>query len=243
MTRRDTQVDTLMRRRLFASALSRWGTSLVVGAVVALVAGFLGGWVWAVLWGFAVQGTVATLLVWMVQWPATADQTQAHARRDTFSPRMDELVLVLTVLCGVGATLVLGLVGSGPGQLGAAGLALTAVLMQWFSLHGMYSARYAFEYYDDGPGTAERMAGVAGAPPATREPGGIDFNDPEPPCYRDFMYFSYNLGMTYQVSDTNVTSSSVRAVVLRHCLLSYLFALVILATTVNLVTGIFAAGG
>ena len=66
----------------------------------------------------------------------------------------------------------------------------------------------------------------------------IDFNSDDPPSYRDFLYFSYNLGMTYQVSDTSVSSPLVRAIVLRHCLLSYVFGTVVLATTINLVTGI-----
>jgi uncharacterized membrane protein len=47
--------------------------------------------------------------------------------------------------------------------------------------------------------------------------------------------------MTYQVSDTSVASTRIRAIVLRHCLLSYIFGTVILATTVNLVVGIVAA--
>lgn len=75
---------------------------------------------------------------------------------------------------------------------------------------------------------------VTGVDPA----GGIDFNGHERPAYRDFFYFSYNLGMTYQVSDTSVSSSAIRSVVLRHCLLSYIFGTVILAATINLVAGI-----
>ncbi len=43
-----------------------------------------------------------------------------------------------------------------------------------------------------------------------------DFNSEQLPEYRDFFYFSYNLGMTYQVSDTNVSSTRIRSVVLRH---------------------------
>ncbi|MCG8656508.1 DUF1345 domain-containing protein [Yimella sp. NH-Cas1] len=72
----------------------------------------------------------------------------------------------------------------------------------------------------------------------TGKPGGIDFNQDEPPAYRDFFYFSYNLGMTYQVSDTDVFSTDIRSVVLRHSLLSYLFGTVILAATINLVAGL-----
>jgi uncharacterized membrane protein len=83
----------------------------------------------------------------------------------------------------------------------------------------MYAARYAYLYY---------------GPPQ----GGIDFNSDDPPAYRDFLYFSYNLGMTYQVSDTAVSDSEIRAVVLRHTLLSYVFGAVVLASTINLVAGI-----
>lgn len=44
--------------------------------------------------------------------------------------------------------------------------------------------------------------------------------------------------MTYQVSDTNVSDPTIRSVVLRHCLLSYIFGTGILATAINLVIGI-----
>ena len=68
---------------------------------------------------------------------------------------------------------------------------------------------------------------------------GIDFNEEAfEPAFRDFFYFSYNLGMTYQVSDTAVTSPAIRAVVLRHTLLSYVFGAVVLASTINLVAGL-----
>lgn len=92
--------------------------------------------------------------------------------------------------------------------------------MAWPALHLMYASRYASLYYLKTGGE-------------TASSGGIDFNSGEPPDHRDFLYLSYNLGMTYQVSDTNVTSSAIRAVVLRHCLLSYLFGTSILATTIT----------
>ena len=49
------------------------------------------------------------------------------------------------------------------------------------------------------------------------------------------------LGMTYQVSDTDVSSTAIRSVVLRHCLLSYLFGTVILAAPANLVAGLLTS--
>ena len=67
---------------------------------------------------------------------------------------------------------------------------------------------------------------------------GIDFNQDEPPRYADFAYLSFTLGMTYQVSDTNITNHAIRSTVLRHTLLSFVFGSVILATTINLVAGL-----
>ena len=97
--------------------------------------------------------------------------------------------------------------------------ALAGVFMAWAGLHLMYAARYAYLYY-------------------TPAAGGIDFNKPNyRPAFRDFLYFSYNLGMTYQVSDTSVSDPTIRAVAMRHCLLSYIFGTGILATTINLIAG------
>lgn len=55
-------------------------------------------------------------------------------------------------------------------------------------------------------------------------------------------YVAFTLGMTYQVSDTNLSSGEIRRTALVHCLLSYVFGTVVLATTVNVVIGLAAAG-
>jgi uncharacterized membrane protein len=68
--------------------------------------------------------------------------------------------------------------------------------------------------------------------------GGIDFNQKDPPRFADFAYLAFTLGMTYQVSDTNLQSAQIRAAALRHGLLSFVFGSMILATTVNLVAGL-----
>ena len=68
--------------------------------------------------------------------------------------------------------------------------------------------------------------------------GGIDFNQHAPPRYSDFAYLAFTIGMTFQVSDTNLQTAEIRATALRHALLSYLLGAVILATTINLVSGL-----
>jgi uncharacterized membrane protein len=70
------------------------------------------------------------------------------------------------------------------------------------------------------------------------DPGGINFHDPEPPRFRDFAYLAFTVGMTYQVSDTEIGLASIRATVLRHALVSYLLGAVVLAVTINLIAGL-----
>ncbi|MFF8649432.1 DUF1345 domain-containing protein [Streptomyces griseoluteus] len=203
------------------SAVPRLGGSLAVGAVVGLVVGLTGHPApLAILSGIAAVGTVFVVTGWTVLWPMDAETTRADARREDFRPAVDELVVVGVSLCGLGG-IVLMLVAhrSGADTGAAAAIALLGVLMAWAALHLMYTTRYAYLYY--GPAR-----------------GGIDFYSELKPAYADFFYFSYNLGMTYQVSDTSVSHPLIRAVALRHCLLSYLFGISVLATTINLVAGV-----
>jgi uncharacterized membrane protein len=68
--------------------------------------------------------------------------------------------------------------------------------------------------------------------------GGINFNQQAPPCYSDFAYLAFTIGMTFQVSDTDLQTAEIRATALRQALLSYLLGAVILATTINLASGL-----
>jgi uncharacterized membrane protein len=68
----------------------------------------------------------------------------------------------------------------------------------------------------------------------------IDFNAADPPTYLDFAYLSFTIGMTFQVSDTSITTRPVRRIALRHALLSYLFGAVILAVAINLVASLLS---
>ncbi|MFD3506705.1 DUF1345 domain-containing protein [Nocardia sp. NPDC058666] len=208
-----------MSKRLLLSAVFRLVGSVIVGVIVGLVVGLGHEAPLGILAGIASAATVFVIAGWIVLWPMSPEETKKLARREDFQPFIEELSVVAAALSGlVGIVVVLVLRHSNATNIAAA-VALGGVFMAWGSVHLMYAARYAYIYYE--------------APT-----GGIDFNISEDPDYRDFFYFSYNLGMTYQVSDTNVSNETIRAVVLRHCLLSYIFGTVILATTINLVAGL-----
>jgi uncharacterized membrane protein len=112
--------------------------------------------------------------------------------------------------------------GSTQDLLAATGVA--TVVISWLVVHSVFTLRYAMLYY-------------------TGNDGGVNFNQAMPPRYSDFAYLSFTVGMTFQVSDTNLERPAIRATVLRHALLSYLFGAVILATTINLVAGLASSGG
>jgi len=119
----------------------------------------------------------------------------------------------------LGGVAVLFLASTKKDDLLAAGLGVLSVAASWVIVHTVYTLRYAAEYYGD-------------------PIGGIDFNQKAAPDYGDFAYVGFTLGMTYQVSDTTISSSRIRRIVLQHALLSYLLGAVVVATTVNLVIAV-----
>jgi uncharacterized membrane protein len=113
-----------------------------------------------------------------------------------------------------------------PAALGARlALAGLTVVTSWMLTHVMFALHYAHHYYGDGPA------------PGDDDRGGLAFPGEEQPDYWDFLYFSFVVGMTCQVSDVQVTSPAMRRITLLHGVLSFFFNTVILALSVNLLAG------
>ncbi len=99
---------------------------------------------------------------------------------------------------------------------------VTATLVSsWLVTHVAFALRYAHEYY---------AAAVDGGP----VDGGLQFPSEAEPDYWDFTYFAFVLGMTFQVSDVQITSRKLRRLATVHGLLGFVFNTVIVALTVNL---------
>jgi len=212
-----------MRRHLTAMRIV---TMLTAGTIAAIVTGALGSWQFAATVGWAVAALVYTASVWGATLRFDAAQTREHASREDPERGVgDTLVLLLSVasLVSVGFVLVAASDAQGAARAATAALAVVSVALSWILLHTLYALRYARLYYAGG-------ADSGGA--------GIDFNQTEDPRYTDFAYLSFTLGMTYQVSDTSITTHTIRSAALGHALLSFLFGSVILATTINLIAGL-----
>jgi uncharacterized membrane protein len=101
------------------------------------------------------------------------------------------------------------------------GLVVVTLLLSWLSTHTMFALRYAHEYYSTPRGADDVEKG-------------LQFPGDQPPDYWDFLYFALVLGMTFQVSDVQITSRKLRRLATVHGFLSFMFSTVVLALTVNL---------
>lgn len=206
-----------MSDRSSISGANRFWISLATGLAVGAIAGALSDH-WPVGLLTVVIVTAGLSVVWAlaVLWPMDPDQTREHASDADVKGDVGDLVLVLILAASLASIGILLASANNADKARYAGMSLVAILAVWALLHTMYAARYARIYYQS-------------------EPRDIDFNSDVPPRYVDFYYFSFNLGMTYQVSDTDVTTSQLRSEVLKHCLFSYIYGTVIIACTINLV--------
>jgi uncharacterized membrane protein len=105
-------------------------------------------------------------------------------------------------------------------------LALSCMVLSWILLHTIYTLRYAHMYYADDKTDADNHA------------GGLLFPGETHPDFIDFAYFSFILGMTFQVSDVSISSRRVRRLALWHSLLSFAYNAIIIALTVNVIAGL-----
>jgi len=133
------------------------------------------------------------------------------------------LVLVLTVVAAVTslAAIVIELGATRTANVNdrlALLLAASTALLSWGLIHTIFAFHYAHRFYR-GPGT---------------QGSGLSFPQSEHPNYWDFVYFSFVIGMTFQVSDVQVTTTQLRRVVAAHGVVSFFFSVAILALTVNL---------
>ena len=167
------------------------------------------------------------VLCWLfLSSPLTRMAANAEAQQD------GEWVLFFLVLAGVSISFV-AILGEF-GNMKDAALAVKdkkvafvggTLVVSWLLTQAVFALRYAHEFYAQG----DKPGSVA---------GGLDFPKEETPDYWDFFYFSIVLGMTFQVSDVQITSRTLRRLATLHGLLGFLFNTVIIALTVNLASGV-----
>jgi uncharacterized membrane protein len=199
------------------------GRRLVVAAVIGLLVG-VGmavpfGWEFGPVVTWLVASTLYLTWTWLAIGRMDAATTKRRATREDPTVGAAHLILLLSSVASLGGVALLLVASNRSEDLPAAVLGVLSVAASWVTIHSVYTLGYAALYYS---GTE----------------GGIDFNQTQPPKYSDFAYVGFTLGMTYQVSDTTISDSRIRAMVLRQALISYLLGAIVIATTVNLVIAI-----
>lgn len=105
-------------------------------------------------------------------------------------------------------------------------LSLGSVVCAWCLVHTLFIFRYTHLFYNsDTEGGNTRGKG-------------LEFPNEKTPDYLDFAYFSFVLGMTFQVSDVEISSRRIRRLALLHSLISFIFNTVILALSINIISGL-----
>jgi uncharacterized membrane protein len=102
-------------------------------------------------------------------------------------------------------------------------LLVATLVLAWLFSNTIYALHYAHLFYS-------RTGGGGDA-------GGIEIPHAKEPDYWDFVYFSFTLGMTFQTSDSQITSARIRRVVIGHCLAAFVFNIGVLAFSINVLGG------
>jgi uncharacterized membrane protein len=193
----------------------------VPGVAAGVVIGLLGPVAVAPLIGWDISAATFLVSTWLTLHGLDGPATKQHAVRDDPTRASADLTVLIASsasLIAVGFLIIRASDAHGSAQVLQAALAVGSVVMSWLVVHTTYMLRYAVIYHGAG--------------------AGVDFNQDAPPRYTDFAYLAFTIGMTYQVSDTSLTSSAMRQNALRHALLSYLYGTFIIAATINLIAGL-----
>jgi uncharacterized membrane protein len=208
--------------RMPPNAHVRLEVAVLLGAATAVLVALFGPWQAAPAAGWGVAAGCYVLWAFVAVWRFDAEDTARFAMQEDPSRAVADVLLLsanVSSLAAVALMLVKAGDSHGVAKTALIGSSVASVIVSWVLVHTIFTLHYASLYYQD-------------------PTGGIDFNEASLPCYSDFAYLAFTIGMTFQVSDTNLTTKEIRATALRHALLSFLFGAVIVATTINLIAGL-----
>jgi uncharacterized membrane protein len=200
-------------------------------ALACVAAGVAAGVLIALVWspmlapliGWVVASGCALLWIWRISWPQDPKGTERLAEAERRSRSTDTWVLLGCVasLAAVALALVQSSSRQDATAVAAVLLSVIGVILSWALMNTVFALKYARMYYLGEP-----------------DRGGIDFKTDKPPCYADFAYLAFTVGMTFAVSETEPDTTATRKVALGHALLSYAFGTGVVAVAINLVTNL-----
>lgn len=190
----------------------RLAIGAILGAIAMGAASPMLGWGVPVLVGWDVFAAILAGHIWWDFSRHSAAKTASTAKKDDMNhTTLDTLVVAASIASLAGVVSLLSAKNAGVSH---AVFGLVSIVTPWTLVHTLYTVRYTSEYY-------------------RADEKGIDFGSSERPTFLDFAYIAFAIGMTYQVSDTTISASRIRRVALGHALVSLVFVVVIIASTIN----------
>lgn len=204
-------------------ARTRVVVSAIAGAVAGSAVSAVAPWQVTLLAGWSVGAVTHVGWSLLTLWHLDGQSTARYATAEDSSRALADLLLLGAAVASLGAlgvALVKASRAHGAGKAAIIAVAALSLASAWSVVHTVFALRYARTYY------AER--------------GGVDFNSDESPDYRDFAYLALTVGMTFQVSDTNVRSRAIRRIVTQHAVISYVLGAVVFAMAINVVASLLS---
>jgi uncharacterized membrane protein len=144
-----------------------------------------------------------------------------HIKRNAALQDDGRFVILMVAALGAFASIAAIVLELGASHHSAPALALATVTiaLSWAAVHTIFALHYAHEFY-------------RGA-----KPGGLQFpsgDTHENADYWDFVYFSFVIGMTAQVSDVGITDKTIRRTATAHGIVSFIYNTALVALMVNI---------
>jgi uncharacterized membrane protein len=200
--------------------------SVAAGLVLSVPVLFVAGFEFWVLIAWDMCAAIYIGSVWLTHWKLDSRATARAAEREDPTRHTVDVVLISAAVISLSAVvfaLVRSSSGSGATRALAIALSIGTILCSWVLVNTVYALKYSRLYYEG-------------------DNGGIDFHQDEDPAYSDFAYVAFTVGMTFQLSDTDVSDSRMRKAVLAHSILAFVFGTGILAAALNLLGNVGPGG-
>jgi uncharacterized membrane protein len=197
----------------------RLASSIVVG--LAVMAALPASWRFAsrLLIGWDSGVALYLVLVYALMARSSVEHIRLHAAREDEGRFAILILTVLAALASLGAILAELSTSEGAARTGSQlALATITIVLSWVFIHTIFALNYAHDFYGEHGG----------------KKSGLDFPSEDAPDYWDFVYFSFVIGMTCQVSDVAVASKPIRRTVSAHGIVAFFFNAALLALMVNI---------
>jgi uncharacterized membrane protein len=167
--------------------------------------------------GWDVFAVVYLLLVFVMMYRCD----HRHIRRNAILQDDGRFLILMVTAFGAFASIAAIVFELGASHRAASELALATatIVLSWAAVHTVFALHYAHDYYRGS------------------KPGGLQFpsgDQHDHADYWDFVYFSFVIGMTAQVSDVGITAKTIRRTATAHGIISFVYNTALVALMVNI---------